>query len=1004
MMISSVWGLRRVSVWGCALLIGFGMNAVAAAEGLEYVMVQGDVLTMERSTTELGIVLNKARSTASLGSKLQGQWVDFSTDPTCPVKILKVPDANAVTRTKALSDSSIREVHPVYRFSTSPHPVIGTGTLLTKVRPGMSVAALNALFAEHHVTVVEAVAGQSDVYLLAPLGDPDESVALAAGLARDARTEWAQPNFRSPVRTFQLAPADAFFNFQWHHNNTGQFGGKPDADIDSLEAWSVADGQDIRFGMFDDSADFTHEDLRDGYIGIGHDPTAPSNDTSEFEDPSPKSLGDNHGTRVLGLAVARANSVGGRGVAFQAQWTASRGLNAALTDAQQASVYTFAIQQDVDVHINSWGFLPGIPTPAVVRDAIRRAYASGRNKGDLNNDDEDDPLGMVIVFASGNDRLENRDGFEISTLPEVLAVGASTDEDTRSSFSNFGDSLDILAPSGGDATAAIFTTDNSDREGSPDFGANKGGTNSENPFIGPIQEPDPTGNYTAFFSGTSASCPIAAGVAGLVLSVNPLLTVPEVRMVLTHTADQIDAEIAKYDGITSHSLTHAYGRINAKAAVDAAAASLVNGGFTWPVPAAFVNVQAGTVRFRQNDGTNQFIIVTSDAPFSFIPIDGTCYDKAQEGCDPQTGEVAIEPLPNGVSVVGVGCNWRCGAAPSNQNCLKAGDEQCFSFDTDGTRYFAIYGFNNIGRYSFGVSVDSNGNVSGAEDLIRGVDISGGSGGSIGGGGTLPNQGPAVTILASPLEGDSPLTVRFTGNAVSAIAIDETRTQWDFDTSDGVLVDSTQRNTTHTYSVPDGETRNFVARLTMFDVNGNVGFEQVSIQVKGKPSGAGGGAVGSEDLRIIISIPGSPGSDVTEGTSPFDVLMNVDAGAVVGTVQSIVWDLGDGTRLTGLTVPHTYINESETTVRLPITATVTTRNTAGATATNTTTKLITILPGTATVDTGQPNLDGTGVPGVGGGAAPCGTVGMIPLMGLVFSLSLLRRRRGYARCGGGVGRG
>ena len=41
---------------------------------------------------------------------------------------------------------------------------------------------------------------------------------------------------------------------------------------------------------------------------------------------------------------------------------------------------------------------------------------------------------------------------------------------------------------------------------------------------------------------------------------------------------------------------------------------------------------------------------------------------------------------------------------------EAGEQQCVNYDASGTKYFAIYGRSLIGRYSFGVSLDTDGNV------------------------------------------------------------------------------------------------------------------------------------------------------------------------------------------------------------------------------------------------------------------------------------------------------
>jgi hypothetical protein len=76
------------------------------------------------------------------------------------------------------------------------------------------------------------------------------------------------------------------------------------------------------------------------------------------------------------------------------------------------------------------------------------------------------------------------------------------------------------------------------------------------------------GGYTNLFGGTSSSAPLAAGVAALLLSVNPNLTWREVRTVLRQSADRIDPQNGRYDS-TGHSHMYGYGRVNAFRALHA---------------------------------------------------------------------------------------------------------------------------------------------------------------------------------------------------------------------------------------------------------------------------------------------------------------------------------------------------------------------------------------------------------------------------------------------------
>ncbi len=309
---------------------------------------------------------------------------------------------------------------------------------------------------------------------------------------------------------------------------------------------------------------------------------------------------------------------------------------------------------------------------------------------------------------------------------------------------------------------------------------------------------------------------------------------------------------------------------------------------------------------------------------------------------------------------------------------KGGEDHCLDFTTSGKKYFALYARSTGGRYSFGVGIDSD-NTSGTAP---------GSGG-------ITTGTPAVTIQATPLEGESPLSVQFRGNAVSTAAIDESRTAWDFDTSDSTLVDSSNRTAVHTYTVEAGAKESFKATLTMFDVNGNSGSAEVTIQVTGPETEASSAAQQSKGVTIAIGTVNNPGANITSGTSPLTVLFSIDAASLAGELESVTWDLGDGDKATSLSVPHTYVNTSDRTQRIAITATVSSITSLGVISKASSTRFLTVEPGSVSTDSNNPNLSGAGVSGGGSATTPCGAVGMVSwlgLFGVLLSVRLVRRKR------------
>jgi subtilisin family serine protease len=309
---------------------------------------------------------------------------------------------------------------------------------------------------------------------------------------------------------------DTFFNDQWNLNNTGQYGGDPGVDIDICDAWEMTMGvNNVVVAVLDQGIEMNHPDL------LNMSPL--SFDTESGTSPSVV-LGS-HGTACAGIIGASAdNNLGIAGVAPNCQLMSISNSMAGTPNSRQrrGDGINWAWQNGADVISNSWG--SGVQYQ-IIDDAIDNALINGRNG-----------LGCVVVFASGNDNSSVN--YPANSDSDIIAVGAMSMCGERKSpsscdgenwGSNYGSSLDLIAPG-----VLIPTTD-------------RQGNNGYNPYI-PIHilnggtlitnDYDNT-DFTIWFNGTSSACPQVAGIAALMLSVNPSLTQDEIRDIIESTCTKI---------------------------------------------------------------------------------------------------------------------------------------------------------------------------------------------------------------------------------------------------------------------------------------------------------------------------------------------------------------------------------------------------------------------------------------------------------------------------------
>ena len=300
--------------------------------------------------------------------------------------------------------------------------------------------------------------------------------AVAKGLLRQATPDL---HVERRLNDINIPPNDPSYGGQWYLER-----------MNIEAAWALSDGdRNTVVVVVDNGCDYGHPDLIDN-LGTGLDVIDDDDDASH----APGVAGNEHGTSCAGIIAARGdNGTGIVGVCPECQVRCVRLLGELTPVSADVRALRFALDVNAAVVSNSWSYVNGLPAPGPVAEAIAEIQRDGRQG-----------LGTLVAFAAGNENRVIADG-EVAALPGVITVGAVTNFDEATAFTNRGEVLDFSAP------AATFTTDISGPDGA-----------------------DP-GDYNPTFGGTSAACPVAAGVAGLLASADPTASAAEIREAMVNT-------------------------------------------------------------------------------------------------------------------------------------------------------------------------------------------------------------------------------------------------------------------------------------------------------------------------------------------------------------------------------------------------------------------------------------------------------------------------------------
>lgn len=366
-------------------------------------------------------------------------------------------------------------------------------------------------------------------------------------------------------------PNDTYFQNQISLHNVGQtFNGHTgtiDADIDAPEAWALTMGsEDIVIAVIDRGVTSDHPDLPNSRQVRLNGSNFGSGD---INDPSPTN-NQNHGNACAGIIAATANNNEGiTGIAPLCKIMPVR-TDESSTCSQIANAILFANTNGANIISNSWGYNTTINdfSPAII---YAMEYVTDHNS--------------LILFAAGNtaSHVNGNDGYVMfpanHKMQGMLTIGASDRNDQQSDYSPTDTCIDIVAPSH-KAYPYTYNPDNYSYTGIPGENLDMWtidipGNSGYNPW--PSDQPSyitigytlpDTGtnylSYTGLFGGTSYACPVVAGVAALVLSMNPELSPQNVCNVLTSSADKVGGYTYNTNGKCDQM---GYGRVNANNAV-----------------------------------------------------------------------------------------------------------------------------------------------------------------------------------------------------------------------------------------------------------------------------------------------------------------------------------------------------------------------------------------------------------------------------------------------------
>jgi len=388
--------------------------------------------------------------------------------------------------------------------------------VVVKFKSGTSLSTINRIINEIGSQVVKTNASIGFYQLRITSGQSTSTIVQL--LKQNANVIYAEPVYYYQSR---FVPNDEKYPHQWNLDNPLMDG------IHMQKAWDVTMGDKdtviaivdtgVAYESYYDQKNYYYwaPDLAKTHFVPGYDFV--NNDAHPNDD-------NWHGTLLAGIiAQTTNNTLGTAGICPECSIMPVKVLDSTGYGNTVTIAEGIVWAADHGAHVINLSF-GGVEPSAVIKDACAYAY----NKG------------STLICASGNRGLD-RLIFPASYDEYCIAVGATRFDETRAYYSDYGPSLDLVAPGG-------------------DTRIDQNRDNLGDGIVAMTFGPQGFNDWVYLFGiGTSMAAAQVSGVAGLIISAGVASTPDEVRYVLEKTAED--------RGPMGFDSEHGWGMINAHAAV-----------------------------------------------------------------------------------------------------------------------------------------------------------------------------------------------------------------------------------------------------------------------------------------------------------------------------------------------------------------------------------------------------------------------------------------------------